>query len=237
MTAFVLLPGAFRGSWSWEPTASVLRAFGHRVETPDLVLSTDSGRPDLSLDLLVERALSALSAGEAGAEDELVLAGHSFGGLVALVAAATPSVPVDMVIGVDAPVPTAGRRSIDIRPPGVPEPVLDRAAWLDAWPVQAGDGLSEEQADWMNQRLRSEPVGPSLDVVDEVASSVAGLVTGHLFFERTPAGHPVTVTRPSVEQSGVPVQTLDVGHDGIVSHPEAVAESLVALVDAGLGGA
>jgi pimeloyl-ACP methyl ester carboxylesterase len=204
------------------------------VETPDLVLSADQGRADMSLDLLVVRACSTLAGCDG--EGQRVLVGHSFGGLVASVAAAAPSTPADMVIGVDAPAPIAGQRAIDIRPPGIPEPDLDRTTWLDAWPVQAGDGLSEEQAAWMNERLRPEPVGPSLDVIDDVASSVAGLATGHLFFDRTPAGHPVTVTRPAVEQSGMPVRTIDAGHDGIISHPEAVAEALLSLVDAGLGG-
>ncbi|MFC6344180.1 esterase/lipase family protein, partial [Nocardioides hankookensis] len=36
MTTFVLVHGAFRGGWSWDRVAPLLRAAGHQVHTPTL---------------------------------------------------------------------------------------------------------------------------------------------------------------------------------------------------------
>ena len=229
MTTFVLLPGAFRGGWSWDRVADELTDAGHRAEAVDLVGEDDLGRSDLGLDLLVGRARDAVVGAEREAGKHVVLCGHSFGGLVAIAVASRERTGAMTVVAVDAPMPRDGQRAIDIRPPSVPAPPdLDRASWIDPRPVEAGAGLDQVDADWINERLRSEPVGPSLDPI-EIPDDGGNPCVAHLFFDRTPPGYSVTVTRHEVESSAAPTAVIDAGHDAIVSHPTQVAAAIIDL--------
>lgn len=78
---FVLIHGGFHGGWCWRLVAGQLRAMGHAVTHP-----THTGlgerrhllRPDLSLDTLTQDVVNHLQAEEL---TDVVLVGHSFGGL------------------------------------------------------------------------------------------------------------------------------------------------------------
>jgi len=78
---FVLVHGGFHGGWCWRPVADRLNAMCHRVTCPT---STGLGerrhllRADLSLDTLVHDLVNHLQAEELS---DVVLVGHSFGGL------------------------------------------------------------------------------------------------------------------------------------------------------------
>jgi len=78
---FILIHGSWQGAWSWNGVRDRLRAYGHRVITPTL-----PGRGDISEDRSwighddnVAAVLAALDA-DAG---EVILVGHSLGGVVA----------------------------------------------------------------------------------------------------------------------------------------------------------
>jgi pimeloyl-ACP methyl ester carboxylesterase len=80
MMTYVLIAGAWHGSWCWSEVAPRLRAAGHRVLTPDLVRLGDSAAAG------IERPLAAWAdqiADILWAEKEpVVLVGHSRAGLV-----------------------------------------------------------------------------------------------------------------------------------------------------------
>src|SRR3954452_9415811 len=78
---YVLVHGAWGGGWQWAPVAERLRAQGHRVFTPT---QTGLGERkhllsrDITIDTFVEDIVNMLEA-----EDlrDVVLVGHSFGGI------------------------------------------------------------------------------------------------------------------------------------------------------------
>ena len=78
---YVLLHGAWHGGWCWRPVADALRARGHRVFTP-----TQTGLGErshlLSRDITLDTFVADL-AGVFESEDltDVILVGHSFGGL------------------------------------------------------------------------------------------------------------------------------------------------------------
>ncbi|WSQ45318.1 alpha/beta hydrolase [Streptomyces sp. NBC_01220] len=74
MTTFVLVHGAWHGSWAWERVTPILLAAGVRVVAPDLTLDRDVG-----LRHHVDEVVTAI---DATAGDDLVLVGHSYAGLV-----------------------------------------------------------------------------------------------------------------------------------------------------------
>ena len=78
MTTFALVHGAWHSGACWDPTAAVLRARGHDVITMDLPCSD----PAAGLEEYAAVVLDAL-----GDADDVVLVGHSLGGLTVPVVA------------------------------------------------------------------------------------------------------------------------------------------------------
>jgi pimeloyl-ACP methyl ester carboxylesterase len=80
MTNFVLVHGAWHGSWCWQRLVPKLVAAGHRVHTPTLTgLGEDSANltPDVGLATHVEDVVTLLND-----LTNVVLVGHSYAGFV-----------------------------------------------------------------------------------------------------------------------------------------------------------
>jgi pimeloyl-ACP methyl ester carboxylesterase len=99
VATYALLPGAWHGAWCWKRVAPLLIEAGHRVVAIDLPCE------DRSLGCAAYRDIALEAIGDAG--DDLVVVGHSAGGLTApLVAAARP---VRRLVFVCALLPRPGR--------------------------------------------------------------------------------------------------------------------------------
>jgi pimeloyl-ACP methyl ester carboxylesterase len=104
MTTFGLVHGAFHGSWCWEQLTSVLEARGHRVVTVDLPCED----PEAGASEYADAAVEAFR----DAPDDLVVVGHSLGGLTIPVIAARR--PVSRLVFVCAMLPRPGHRHDDV---------------------------------------------------------------------------------------------------------------------------
>jgi pimeloyl-ACP methyl ester carboxylesterase len=83
MATFALVHGAWHGAWCWESLAPLLRQAGHEVVAMDLPIEDGSA----SFDDYADVVCASLD----GCGDDVVVVGHSFGGLtIPLVAARRP---------------------------------------------------------------------------------------------------------------------------------------------------
>jgi pimeloyl-ACP methyl ester carboxylesterase len=104
MTTFGLVHGAYHGSWCWQQLTDVLEVRGHRVLTVDLPCED----PDAGASEYAEATVEAFS----DAPEDLVLVGHSLGGLTIPVVAARR--PVSRMVFVSAMLPRPGRPHDDV---------------------------------------------------------------------------------------------------------------------------
>ena len=209
MTTFVLVHGAFRGGWAWDRVTPLLTAAGHDVVAPTLSETADG------LDAWTDEVLAVLP-------DDAVLVGHSQGGVVAREVALRAPQRLRHLVYLDAAVPDAGERAVDLGGP-VPE-LPPRGTMVPPRLLTAAGDLDADTAAWMNERLAPVPLAPSLDPVSPGEPAVA---TTYLFCTATPPAYPCGTTRSRLDERGIPYVWVEAGHDAPLTRPEAVAELLL----------
>lgn len=240
MATFVLIHGAFRGGWAWDRVVPLLA--GHQVvarSLPGAGERFDGTRPLVRLGDYVDDVLRWLdeideidvidAAGRTGGRAQVVLVGHSQGGVVALAVAAAAPDRVARVLLLDSPAPAPGTATAEVVPPEVRATYGDPPppeTWLEPtpMPVDPEHGLDEELVAWANPRLTPAPAGPAFDPLPFGGESVP--IT-YAFFSRTPAYYPCRHTRDHLDAQGTAYTLIDAGHDAPLTHPEQVAALLL----------
>lgn len=216
MTAFVLVHGAFRGGWSWDRVRPRLLAAGHEVHAPTLS-ATASG-----LEVWVDQVVEEIESLDLS---DVVLVGHSQGGVVVREVAVRAASRLSRLVYLDAAVPDPGERAVDVAA-AAPDAALlpPRETLIPARPLSAGGDLDEATAQWVNERLAPTPFAPSLDPASNFAPVVPAT---YAFFSGTPAGYPSGTTRARLDERGTPYVVIHGGHDAPLTRPDAVAELLL----------
>lgn len=135
MACFVLVHGAFHGGWCWRRVADALVRAGHRVFTPTLTGLGDRyhlATPDVDLNTHV-RDITALFKWE-NLED-VILVGHSYGGMVVGTAAAHLQGRLAALVYLDALIPRDGKSALDLNPPDRAARFRDAASEHNGWQV------------------------------------------------------------------------------------------------------
>lgn len=235
MSALVLIHGAWHGAWCWRRVLPGLRAAGHGAHAVTLTGVGERAhllRPDLRLRDHIADVLGLIDAEELG--DDLVLVGHSYGGLVmtgvadALLARGLK--PRHLVY-VDAVTPHPGESWSSQHAPETVRARLEAAAQRPDGAMPPPDaavfGLDGADRDWVNRRQTPQPAGVYQDRLDFDAARIATLP--RTFIDCTaPALPTIAVMRERVRREpGWRVVELATGHDPMVSAPEALVAQLL----------
>jgi pimeloyl-ACP methyl ester carboxylesterase len=114
MTDYVLVHGAWGGSWGYDRLAGELRAAGHRVVLAQLTgLGTRKGEfhPGITLTTHIDDVVNQIaSAGFA----EFVLVGHSYGGMIVTGVATRLGARIKALVYLDAFLPQDGQSLWDL---------------------------------------------------------------------------------------------------------------------------
>lgn len=228
MTTIVLLHGAFRGGWAWGRVAARLTAQGHRVVAPDLLGAGRRWRPDLD-PIGLETTLDDLEAMfEVQDLSDVVLVGHSQGGLVG--EALTQRVPdrLRIVCHLDAPVPVHGERAVDLKahldPDAIPQNPPDRNAWVPPMPLDAAAlGVPALVAARWTRQLTPLSVAIALDPVILDDPAAIAIPRTYAWCAGTPPFFPAWHTRGQRDAAGMDDPVLDAPHDAPLARPDLVA--------------
>jgi pimeloyl-ACP methyl ester carboxylesterase len=99
MTLFALVHGGGHGGWCWERVVPELERRGHRSVAPDLPFEDDTAGAREWAQVVVE------AIEESGSESDVVVVGHSMGGLCVPVVASLRPVQRMVFVGALVPVP------------------------------------------------------------------------------------------------------------------------------------
>jgi pimeloyl-ACP methyl ester carboxylesterase len=162
MTDFVLVHGAWHGSWSWSRVRDLLATQGHRVFTPTLTGLGERSHllsRDVGLDTHIADVTSLMRWEELG---DVVLVGHSYGGIVVRHVADQMPDRVRALVYLDAFVPENGKALCDYVPDGG-QSFRDQAATHgDRWKVPpipaAAFAVNPADAAWVDRQCTMHPL-------------------------------------------------------------------------------
>lgn len=114
MSTFVIVHGAWAGSWGWDPVAELLRARGHDVHVPTLSgLGERSHLAHLPITLTthIDDIVNEMVWHEL---EDVVLVAHSYGGFVATGVAERAAERIAAIVYLDAFIPQDGQSFEDM---------------------------------------------------------------------------------------------------------------------------
>jgi pimeloyl-ACP methyl ester carboxylesterase len=226
VTTFGLVHGAYHGAWCWGPTVVELERRGHHALTVDLPCENSAA----GAAAYAAAAVEAFTA----AGDDLVVVGHSLGGLtIPLVAQARP---VQRLVYLCAMLPRLGRTQDEVID-DEPEMLLPSS---EGRPYTGDDGASHwrpedaarrffsdcppDIASWAAQRLR----GQFWQITQEVTPLLAwpSVPSSYVLGTADPIVNPEWSRRVVPEVLGVAPIEIDAGHSPFLSVPGTLVDAL-----------
>ena len=226
MVTFGLVHGAHHGSWCWDKLTPELERRGHQVLTVDLPAEDPQAGG-------AEYAAAALTA-FSGAGDDLVVVGHSLGGLtIPLIAAARP---VRQLIFVAAMLPRPGKTQEEVlrAEPDMIMPRPEGGAYRapggeTRWRPEAAlrwffADCPPDVAAWAASRLR----GQCWKITSEVTPLPAwpAAPCSYVLGARDPVISPAWSRRAALAVLGVKATEIDAGHSPFLATPAGMAQLL-----------
>lgn len=240
VSTFVLVHGAWHGSWAWEKVVPLLERAGHRVEAPDLPGHGDDRTPppEVSLQGYVDEICSVIDA----QPEPVVLVGHSMGGIVISEAAERRPDGIGTLVYLTAFLLPSGKALVD-------------------YALEDGESVVTQNLQVHEDRMTATvPTGKAREAFygecsDEDAERAESLLQPQPWL---PFATPVTVTEPAFGRvprvyieclrdraitaaaqkrmyTDLPcreVLTMDTDHSPFLSAPERLAEYLISTADA-----
>jgi pimeloyl-ACP methyl ester carboxylesterase len=228
-STFVLVHGAWHGGWCWNRLVPLLHAAGHRALTITLTGLGDRAHlnsPAVDLNTHVTDVVSMLEMDDL---NDVVLVGHSYGGMVICGAAERAWRRIRRLVYLDALVPRHGQSGFDLNSPQFREKLEQEATkkgdGFKIMPMVDILGITDAQdLEWVRARLRPQPIGTFRQPVD--APAFASNIPSTFILCKQFGFH---ATAERCRQNGWPVLEIDCGHDAMVVKPQELSELLVSV--------
>jgi len=229
-TTFILVHGAWSGGWCYARVAALLRARGHTVFTPTLTGQGErahllSGAINLSTHIA-----DVLGVFNYERLEQVVLAGHSYGGMVITGVADRISEKIKALAYLDAFVPEDGQSLFDINIAANTQRFLQGAGTLGGLAVPAPSaayfGVNAADAPTVDALATPFPLGCFTEKLK--LSGGYRSVARHLYVHGTvlPRESPFRPFYERAKAAGWSAHALSCGHHVMLDEPEKTAELL-----------
>jgi pimeloyl-ACP methyl ester carboxylesterase len=161
VATILLAHGAWSAAWAWKKMRPLMVASGNVFLTPTytgLGVHADLASPSVNLDTHIDDLLRVLHYEDV---QDVVLLGHSYGGLVATGVADRARDRIAQLIYLDAFVPEDGQSLFDLVPAEQSEKQRRSAVDGDGWrvtPNPSPDDTSPEDLAWITSRRVPQPL-------------------------------------------------------------------------------
>ena len=232
MATFVLVHGAWQGGWCWTRVASCLRRSGHDVFTPTLTGLGERAHlfaPDTDLDTHIRDVLGVLECEELS---DIVLCGHSYGGMVITGVADRAPERVRSLVYLDALVPADGQTVLDLLPAesatGLEESARSSPTGFRVPPAPAeAFAVNTEDRPWVDRRCVDHPLKAFEQPIrlEDRWKRVGRYVYIHATGWSPGIGKPFF--ERARQEEGWQTLSLDCGHDVMIDRPEDLTRILI----------
>lgn len=219
---FVVAHGAWSSAWAWKKMHPLMAARGHRLVTPTytgLGERAHLARPDIDLDTHITDVVNVLVY-----EDlrDVILVGHSYGGMVATGVADRARDRIAQLIYLDAFVPDDGQSLLDLTGQS---PEQARASAEDGWrvpPNPSPPDTPQEDLPWIAERRMHHPLG-TLEQPLVLQGGPLTLPRHYILCTRSEAFRRYA---QKAQAAGWPAYEIDSSHNPHITMPEGLAELL-----------
>jgi pimeloyl-ACP methyl ester carboxylesterase len=223
---FVLAHGAWSAAWAWKKVRPLLRARGHELYAPTLTGLGERGHhasPAVDLETHISDVVAVLDY-----EDlrDVILIGHSYGGMVATGVADRVPERLRQLIYLDAFVPTEGKCLLDYLSRDFRAHMVENAA--DGWRVPANPippDTSPEDVAWIEPRRLTQPLRTFQQPV-RLKHGETTLPRSYIYCRLAPLGDPFRQFAERAKREGWRYFELDASHSPNVTAPAALTELL-----------
>jgi pimeloyl-ACP methyl ester carboxylesterase len=227
VTTYVLIHGAWHGGWCWRFVRPLLPGTVYTPSLTGLGERKHLARPDITLDTHIEDVVSLLEM-----EDlrDVMLVGHSYGGMVVTGAADRAPSRIKRLIYLDAFVPENGKRLLDYV---VPERAArmreegERAGSVTPPPVSLWGLTKPEHIDFVKPREVRHPYGTMAQPIRLTNEAALARIPKTFVYCSSPATGSFDAFAAKYRNDPAwRFHELKTGHDAMILMPEAVAEIL-----------
>jgi pimeloyl-ACP methyl ester carboxylesterase len=219
------------GGWAWSWLAPLLEAEGHRIYAPTLSGLAERARlltKDVNLSAHVEDVSRLIIAEDL---EDVVLVGHSYGGMVISGVAERMAEKIKSFVVLDGFVPEDGKAMREYWPASV-------MSWLDKEAEKSGGvsvpplpaeslAVEKENREWVDKQVTPQPYGTFNEIV-RLSGARDGIAKKVYIRAANFRSHPFdAVVKRLQSDAGWCTLTIESGHVPMVDEPARLAELLV----------
>jgi pimeloyl-ACP methyl ester carboxylesterase len=235
MATIVVAHGAWSAGWAWRKMHPLMRAAGHQLITPTytgLGERAHLATPEVSLSTHIQDIVNVFEF-----EDlhDVVLIGHSYGGIVATGVADRLHERIKQVIYLDAFVPRDGQALVDFVPAQRHEEGRAQTQAGDGWripPMPSAPDTSPDDLAWITPRRLGQP-RKTFEEKISLTGAVDRLPRTYVYYAQAGPGD---AFRPFYERAkaedGWTALELDSTHNAHITVPTELAALLDRLIGA-----
>jgi pimeloyl-ACP methyl ester carboxylesterase len=234
LATYVLVHGGAHGGWCYGPVARILRSRGHEVHTPTMTGVGERAhllRPDIDLDFHIDDILAVLRYEDV---HDVILVGHSYGGMVITGVADRAPDRIGHVVYLDAAMPQHGESLADIAAPlmdaayrsvrvvdGVELVLFPGTEPMPNYGVTKPDDIA-----WLQERLTPHPWKCFTQPLQLTNEAALWAIPQSVICCTSTRSHlnPARVERAAAADR---IWDIDTGHDLMITEPDAVADLLL----------
>ncbi len=231
MATIVVAHGAWSSAWAWQKMRPLLRAAGHDIFTPSytgLGERAHLAAPGIGLDTHIEDVLGVLQF-----EDlrDVVLIGHSYGGMVATGVADRAGGRIARLIYLDAFVPRHGESLFRLVGPETEAKMRAGAAAGDGWRVPSNPmppDTPPNYAEWAAPRRLTQP----MKCFEQTLTLSGGPLPprGYIYCTRYAPGDVFRQFADRAKTEGWRYAELDASHNPHITCPEELRDVLAEMM-------